>query len=182
MDREADNLRSARDNMPILRQKIWKEVSLGHMAGPFQIKPWKKMIISLVGLVHKSGSAEPLDSPSAWRLIHDLSFPWGESVNSFISKENSSVTYKSFDEALEIVRSIGRGCWLAKSDLSSAFKRIPMDFESLPLLGIKLDSQYYYDQMLPFGSKSSCQIFEKFSSALEWDTQNKTGMPLSHYL
>ena len=92
------------------------------------------------------------------------------------------MTYKSFDEALEIVRSFGRGCWLAKSDLSSVFKRIPVDFESLPLLGIKLDGQYYYNQMLPFGSKSSCQIFEKFSSALEWATQNKTGMPLSHYL
>ena len=57
-----------------------------------------------------------------------------------------------------------------------------MDFESLPLLGIKLDGQYYYDQTLPFGSKSSCKIFEKFFSALEWATQNKTGMPLSHYL
>ena len=182
IDREADNLKSARDNLPILWQKIWKEVSLGRMVGLFLNKPWKKMIISLVGLVHKSGLAEPLNSPSAWRLIHDLSFPWGESVNSFISKENASLTYKSFDKALDIVRSFGRGCWLVKSDLSSAFKRIPMDFKSLPLLGIKLDGQYYYDQMLPFGSKSSCQIFEKFSSALERATQNKTGMPLSHYL
>ena len=182
MDREADNLKSAGDNMPILQQKILKEVSLGRMAGPFNRKPWNRKIISPVGLVHKSGMTEHPSSPSAWRLIHDLSVPPGWSVNSYISKENASVTYKSFDEALEIVRSLSRGCWLAKSDLSSAFKRIPMDIHSLPLLGIKLDGQYFYNPTLPFGSKSSCQIFEKFLSALEWAIKNRTGMPLSHYL
>ena len=57
-----------------------------------------------------------------------------------------------------------------------------MDIHSLPLLGIKLDDQYYYDRTLPFGSKSSCQIFEKFSSPLEWVTQCRTGMLLLHYL
>ena len=140
------------------------------MAGPFLMKPWDKMIISPVRLVHKSSTSEPLDSPATWRLIHDLSYSAGQSVNSYISKENASVTYKSFNETLDIAWSLGKSCWLAKSDLSSAFKRIPMDIHSLPLLGIKMDGQYFYDRTLPFGSKSSCQIFEKFSSVLEWVT------------
>ena len=114
------------DNVHILRQKINKEVRLGRMAGPFPKKPWDKMIASPVGLVHNSGITEPPDSPAAWRLIHNLSYLKGQSVNSFISKENASVKYKSFDDALDIVRNLGKGCWLAKSNLSSAFKRCPL--------------------------------------------------------
>ena len=112
MDRGADNLKSARDNLPILWQKILKEVRLGCMAGPFNRKPWDRMIISPVGLVHKSGTAEHPTSPAAWRLIHDLSFPSGQSVNSYIYKENASVTYKSFDEALEMLEVwVGAAGW-----------------------------------------------------------------------
>ena len=41
----------------------------------------------------------------------------------------------------------------------------PLDY---PLLGIKWDSQYYFDRCLAMGLKSSCAIFEKFSTSLEW--------------
>ena len=37
----------------------------------------------------------------------------------------------------------------------------PLDY---PLLGMKWDNQYYFEKCL----KSSCAIFEKFSTSLEW--------------
>ena len=41
----------------------------------------------------------------------------------------------------------------------------PLDY---PPLGIKWDNQYYFDRCLAMGLKSSCAIFEKFSTSLEW--------------
>ena len=34
--------------------------------------------------------------------------------------------------------------------------------------GIKWDNEYYFDRCLAMGLKSSCALFEKFSSSLEW--------------
>lgn len=35
------------------------------------------------------------------------------------------------------------------------------------------DNLYYYDKCLPMGASSSCQIFEKLSSSLQWIMLNK---------
>ena len=57
---------------------------------------------------------------------------------------------------------------MAKTDIKSAFRIIPVHPLDYHLLGIKWDNQYYFDRCLAMGLKSSCAIFEKFSSSLEW--------------
>ena len=52
--------------------------------------------------------------------------------------------------------------------LKSPFRIIPVHPLEYPLLGIKWDNQYYFDRCLAMGLKSSCAIFETFSSSLEW--------------
>ena len=90
--------------------------------------------------------------------------------------------YRSFDEVLKLVRSHGPGCYMAKSDLDSAFHQIPMDKTSLPFLGMLVQGNYYLDLFLPFGSQSLCAIFGQFSCALEWCVEQRGATPLSHYL
>ena len=51
---------------------------------------------------------------------------------------------------------------------SSAVRIIPVSPFDYPLLGIEWDNQYYFDRCLAMGLKSSCAIFEKFSTSLEW--------------
>ena len=57
---------------------------------------------------------------------------------------------------------------MAKIDIKSAFRIIPVDPLEYPLLDIKWANEFYFDRCLAMGLKSSCAIFEKFSSSLEW--------------
>ena len=57
---------------------------------------------------------------------------------------------------------------MAKTDIKSAFRITPIHPSDFPLLGMKWDNQFYFDVCLPMGPFSSCQIFEAFSSSLEW--------------
>ena len=57
---------------------------------------------------------------------------------------------------------------MAKTDIKSAFRIIPVHPKDHPLLGMKWDSQYFFDRTLSMGCSSSCAIFEAFSSTLEW--------------
>ena len=57
---------------------------------------------------------------------------------------------------------------MAKTDIKSAFRIIPVHPLEYPLLGIKWPNEYYFDRCLAVGLKSSCAIFDKFSSSLEW--------------
>lgn len=57
---------------------------------------------------------------------------------------------------------------MAKTDVKSAFRIIPIHPVDFQLLGMKWDDLYYYDTALPMGCSTSCSIFEYFSTAFEW--------------
>ena len=57
---------------------------------------------------------------------------------------------------------------MAKTDVKSAFRIIPIHPADFSLLGMKWDNMYYFDRCLAMGLSSSCAIFESFSTALEW--------------
>jgi len=56
---------------------------------------------------------------------------------------------------------------MAKTDIEKAFRIIPISPHDHHLLGFSFQGKYYFDTNLPMGLKSSCQIFETFSTALE---------------
>ena len=64
---------------------------------------------------------------------------------------------------------------MAKVDIESAFRIIPIAPKDIPLLGFKWRDKYYMDIVLPMGCASACAIFEAFSSALEWVAVSKLG-------
>ena len=90
------------------------------------------------------------------------------SVNDGISSEHSTVSYCRVDDAIALIKSLGRGCFLAKTDIKSAFRIVPIRPQDCPLLGMTWQGKYYYDRAMPMGCASSCRTFEMFSSALEW--------------
>lgn len=173
--REANNLKSARLEPQLVEQKLNKEVSLGRMAGPFEVIPFPTLRVSPVGLVPKKDGDH--------RLIHHLSYPEFESVNYFIDPDICTVHYSNVDEAVLMIQKLGQGALLAKSDLKSAFRLLPIYPGDFDLLGIKHNGKYYYDKCLPFGSKLSCALFNKFSSFLHWLLAKKSGnYHIIHYL
>lgn len=115
----------------------------------------------------------PKKAVGEFRLIHHLSYPEGTSINHNIPKDLCTVQYQSVETAIDIIRQLGRGALLAKTDLENAYKQIPIHPNDFELLGFMIDNMYYYDKTLPFGLSYSCNLFEKFSSALQWILETK---------
>ena len=81
--------------------------------------------------------------------------------------------YATIDDAIRLIKSLGKGCFLAKTDIKSAFRIIPVSPNDFPLLGMEWQGKFYFDKCLPMGCSSSCNIFETFTTALEWVAMNK---------
>jgi hypothetical protein len=64
--------------------------------------------------------------PGKFRLIHDLSFPKGNSINSHIPSENSAVQYDSIDTVIKLIKHFGRHCLMAKCNIEDAFRLVPI--------------------------------------------------------
>ena len=174
--RDCNNLKSARENPTAFVEKVNKEIALGRYIGPFAYRPIKNLQCSPLGLVEKKGNQ------GKWRLIMHLSYPRGDSINTYIPKEHATVKYKSFDSVIQLCVTHGQYCNMAKADVDSAFKNLPMNRKSLQYLGIQIGSKYLVETCLPFGSSESCAIFERFVTALDWIVENISGQKISHYL
>ncbi|XP_048578830.1 uncharacterized protein LOC125560693 isoform X2 [Nematostella vectensis] len=159
--RVSPNLISARVHPEIISKNIEKEVNLGRMAGPFSAPPLPNFQCHPVGVVPKKHSAD-------WRTIYHLSFPEGDSINDGIPKDPYSLQYVRVDDAISILTSLGKGAFMAKTDLKSAFRLIPIHPNDWNLLGVRWESRYYVDLYLPFGLRSAPFLFNQLSEALEW--------------
>ena len=65
--------------------------------------------------------------------------------------------------------------FLAKTDIESAFRIIPVHPDYHCYLGMQWEGAIYYDTCLPMGLAESCRIFEELSTALDWAAYNKLG-------
>lgn len=118
-----------------------------------------------------------------WRMVHHLSAPPGSSVNDHIPKEPYSLLYSSVDDAVRLLCSLGIGTQMAKVDLKSAFRIIPVRKQDWELLGIRWRNLYYVDTCLPFGLRSAPYLFNQFADALEWILKTNYGLQwVIHYL
>ena len=158
---ESPNLKSALDQPDLVKVKLSKECAAGRIVGPFTTPPFPNFRTSPLGIV-------PKKDPSEFRLIHHLSYPDGASVNDFIPDIYSTVKYASVGDACHSIKQLGRGCFMAKTDVKSAFRIVPIHPADYSLLGMKWEHLYYFDRTLPMGLSSSCSIFEAVSTALEW--------------
>ena len=84
--------------------------------------------------------------------------------------------YQTIDTAIRLIKSVGRGAFLTKTDVSEAFRIMPVRPDQYHLLGMTWRGSFYFDKCLPMGCRSSCKIFERFSSALQWITEQKLGV------
>ena len=122
---------------------------------------------------------------SRWRLENDNPplIPPESSINSHIDNQFTSVKYTSFDQVIHAISTIGRGAFLGKMDIKSAFRLIPIRPQDFHLLGFYFEDNFYIDKCLPFGCSVSCNTFEKFSTFLEWLIRTITEtQTIHHYL
>lgn len=180
----AVSLKSENKNMPsaslqpsVIDQYLLTELDKGRVAGPFAIAPIPNLHVSRFGIIPKKYQ------PGKWRLILDLSSPLGHSVNDGIPKEPFSVQYMKVDDVIDGIMLHGRGSLMAKFDVESAYRNVPVHSDDRYLLGMKWRGKYFIDMALPFGLRSAPFIFSSIADMLEWILKHNYNVNfLLHYL
>ena len=104
------NLKSTDEHPQVVQDYIDKELQADRIEGPFLQPPFPKYQMSSVGVVPKKASGE-------FRIVHNLSYPEGTSVNDKISSSACSVSYASIEDAIHLVKTSGVGSHMAKTDI-----------------------------------------------------------------
>ena len=108
-----------------------------------------------------------------WRLIVDLSHPKGHSVNDGIPESLCSLKYITIDDAINQVLLLGSGTLMAKIDIQSAFRLLPVHAADRHLLQIKWDNLIFVDTCLPLGLRSAPKLFNILADLLQWISQQQ---------
>ncbi len=115
------------------------------MLGPFSPSHFPKAHINSFGVIPKGHNT------GKWRLITDLSFPPCQSVKDGIDSTLTSLTYMTVDKVGAIATSLGSGALLAKVDIESAYRLVPVHPDDRLLQAVAWQGSVYMDPMLPFG-------------------------------
>ena len=157
-----------------------KELKRGSAIGPFEENPFDSVIaVSPLNAISKKDTDEP-------RIILDLSWPLGSSVNDCISidtylDEPICTVYPKIDNLVELIKEKGVGCLLYKKDLKKAYRQIPIDPSDIPLLGFNWDGKLYFDTALPMGMRSSAYICQRVTNAINY-VMGKHNFNIVNYL
>lgn len=171
------NMKSASEHPEIISEYLAKECQLGRMLGPFtQATELPQLQVNRFGVIPKGHNT------GKFRLITDLSFPPGQSVNDGIDPNICSLAYTTVEEVAACAASFGKGALLAKVDIESAYRLIPVHPQDRVLQGMQWNGMIYVDPMLPFGLRSAPKIFNAVAEALHWHLLQSGISHLYHYL
>ena len=174
-ERVKSNMLSAKENPRVVEQYLKKECSLGRVIGPLR-KGSLQVEVSRFGVIPKP------HQPGRWRLIVDLSHPKNGSINWGIDPGLCSLAYRSVDDAVREIRDRGRGTLLAKLDIESAYRIIPVHPDDRQLLGMEWNGDLFVDTALPFGLRSSPKVFTAMADGLLWILGANGIRSAMHYL
>ena len=169
------NLLSCMDHPEVVAAYIEKECSLGRLLGPLPLAEAPRLHISPFGVIPKKGEDN-------WRLIVDLSAPHGASINDGIAQEWSSLAYVTIDMIADRISWLGQGTFLAKLDVKSAFRIIPVHPSDRCLLGMQWKNALFADAVLPFGLRSAPKLFNAVADALQFIARSQGIENVTHYL
>ena len=170
------NMQSARQNHLIIDDYLRCETEAGNILGPYPPHSFPNLHINRFGVIPKK------HHPGRWRLITDLSFPEGSSVNDAIDPALCTLEYIKVDRVAESAMQLGNASLLAKIDIKSAYRLIPVHPMDRTMLGMQWNGQVYIDGMLPFGLRSAPKLFNAVADALEWCIAQKGVQHIVHYL
>lgn len=170
------NHKSARECPKVIKDSLSKEVAAGRLIGPLPPSFLPFAHTSSLGVIPKK------HTDNKWRLILDLSRPRNRSVNDGIAKSLCSLSYTNVDNTVQRVLACGQGTLLAKMDIESAFRNIPVHPHDRHLLGMAWEGSLYIDTVLPFGLRSAPKIFNAVADALQWIALERGVSNLDHFL
>ena len=169
------NMSSVHNNSTVVDNYIKEELQEGRLV-TIPNNSLASIQLSPFGVIPKRGQ------PNKWRLIIDLSSPKGNSVNDGIDPALTSIQYSSIDDAILHINQLGTGTLMAKLDIKSAYRNIPVHPHDRPLLCTQWKDTIYLDTRLPFGLRSAPKLFTAIANTVLWIIW-LNGVPWSiHYL
>ena len=155
------------DYSQFVREYVVEECRLGTLLGPFGVPPFTPWCQCSPMMTRAKST------PGKRRIIVDLSFPKGASVNSGIPRReylglHHSYSLPSVSRVGDRLRLLGRGAYVWSVDVSRAYRQLRADPLSVPLFGITLDGAAYADTALPFGCRSSGAACVRVTTAVGW--------------
>ena len=81
--------------------------------------------------------------------------------------------YTRIQDAISAIKMYQSDVYLAKCDIEMAYRNSLLSPTEYHKFGFIWDNQSYYDKCLAMGCASFCQIFERFSTSLEWIGQTQ---------
>ena len=104
------------------------------------------------------------------RVIIDLSFPHGKSVNAGSPKDiylgtPFALKLPKIDHITRLIKSLGKGCMIHKIDIKRAFRHVKLDPKDYDLLGLH-QINWFLDTCLPFGFQHGNALFHHISDAV----------------
>ena len=178
LNNESGNHKSATEFPNDIDSYIAEELKYDALLGPFESHPIA------------AGHCSPFMSRSKpnsdrRRVIIDLSWPLGASVNAGIDKTSYlgspfTLMFPTVDDITTELTCLGRGALLFKIDISRAFRHIKVDPGDYDLLGLQWQG-FYVDTCVPFGTQHESQIFERLSDSVRYIMRQK-GFPMIDYI
>ena len=159
------NHSSARQFPHDIKVYLQEEKAFNAILGPFSEPPISDLHISPFLTREKSGA-------SSRRVIVDLSFPPGSSVNAGVDPNTYLgseflLTLPSVDNIINQVLKLGKGSLIYKINISRAFRHIKIDPSDYNLLGLSFNS-YFIDTCLPFGFRHGSAMFQLLSDSIRY--------------
>ena len=152
---------------------IETEKKYGAILGPFTEFPFQSHVSPFL----------TRDKPNSnnRRVILDLNFPQGNSVNDGVQRDiylNTyfELNYPSVDAVVDRLKMLGTEALLYKIDISRAFRHIRIDPGDLDLLGLKHE-QLFIDCTLPFGFHHGSVFFQRCTDAVRYIMKNNFNFP-----
>ena len=144
----SSNMPSANSHPEVIDNYLRDELECNRLV---EVPPSEASVIH----ISRFGAIPKKHQPGRWRLIIDLSSPLNQSVNDFIDPSLCSLSYASVEDAAAFVFKAGRGALLAKLDIKSAYRNIPVHPGDRHLLGMRWRDRVFMDTCLPFGLRSA---------------------------
>ena len=174
------NLQSAYVHKAVVQEYLDREILLGRMQ---RLLPSEELSLIPLGLqISPFGVIPKRNRPDKWRLIVNMSAPYGHSANDAIDSDLSSISYTSIDDAALFIRLLGPGCLMAKLDLKEAYRSVPVHPADQPKLAVRWNGSVYIDRALPFGLRSAPKLFSALTDGFMWILHSKGIKWGLHYL
>lgn len=154
-----------------VRRFLDTETTHGTLLGPFwqpPFRPWTQVSPMMT---------RPKRASQERRVIVDLSYPPGASVNAFTPRETYCGTPRklhlpSAQTLQQAISDLGGSCYLYSCDISRAYRNLPLDPLAWPLCCVQFKGRIYVDTALSFGARWSAAGCQRVTDGVKYVMAN----------